>query len=63
MTLSRSERHKHYAKVAKRLAYYQRRNRTARLCHTKTRHALLHSLGHNLDTHPPCLPSWRQGAL
>ena len=48
--LGRAARQRHYAKVAKDLDYHQRRNRTARLSHTKTRIAKLHALGIELAT-------------
>lgn len=48
--LGRAARRRHYVKLAEDLDYYQRRNRTARLSHTKTRIANLHALGIDLAT-------------
>ena len=50
LSFGRAARRRHYVKLAKNLDYHQRRNRTARVSHTKTRIAKLHTLGIDLAT-------------
>jgi len=50
--LGRAARQRHYVKLAEDLDYHQRRNRTARLSHTKTRITKLHALATITNAQP-----------